>query len=570
MMNCKSCGALLQDGAMFCSDCGARQQEWPQNKPPKPITEPQSEAGSEQPTATLNPAPPAPEVAPITAEPILEAVPEQPTITPSPAPQRPNSGVTPPPQPQIEGKLLKNRKLGVAIAALLGVVILCEVLYFFVAADGMERIRSAMTAGGSKPAASESVPGGPVLPPSSAPPVAGQPSSLPAQGPVTPESPEPTPPVVTEAAFILGYEFTDWQPKFAQDWEKYQATSATFLPIEGAEELSAFADGVAQVKVNGKWGFITTPGGEVQNLLYDEVLPFVEGMAAVRIGSQWGYVNQDNLNKPAVCQWESTTSYKNGLAVVSKNGKEQAIDTQGNVVVGPNYQRIRAYGDGLFPVCAEGLWGYIDLEERVIIPFIYEDAGSFTGGLAVVVKDGETYYIDTTGDGRIGNFEDAWGFSENHTAKVKAGEKYGLINSDGAHLITPDWDNVWNLQEGVATVERDGKFGYVNQNNELVIEPIYSDVWSSAFGIIPVRVDNGNWGYLNQNGSFAIQPQYEDAYIFAEGVARVRQGGSYGLINLNNEPICNFNYKQMGYIREDYCPALTMDGVWGYLQIGYL
>ncbi|MEG1207132.1 MAG: WG repeat-containing protein, partial [Angelakisella sp.] len=440
------------------------------------------------------------------------------------------------------------------IAALLLVVILCELVYYLFSAGGMEKIREAMApAQGETPQSVVSQP-------------ASQSVSVP---PITLPTPEPEPlpsPVPTSA-----YVFEDWDSIIAEKRLKYAPESVAFLPMEGATELYEFNDGIAMAKVGEKMGFIRDIAKGVEDARYDQIMPFSENKAAVCVDGKWGYVDSSlSADKSIACEWDSAAAFHEGYAVVSMNGREMLIDQWGTVFLDVGYEKLRTYSQGLIPARLNGKWGYIDIDGRVAIPFDYDDAGSFSSGLAVVVTGGKACYIDTRGNQVTGMYDDAWSFNENHTAKVKVGEKYGLISGDGGSLIQPEWDNIWNLQEGVATVQKNGKFGYVSQtDNIVVVQPVYSDVWSSTFGLIPVKTQTGKWGYVDRVGNTVIEPQYDDAYIFADGVARVGKGGKYCLIDLTGKELCDYSYKQMGYVREGYCPAVTTDGQWGYIKITY-
>ena len=51
-----------------------------------------------------------------------------------------------------------------------------------------------------------------------------------------------------------------------------------------------FNDGLAHVRIGGKWGFIDKTGHYVINPQFDSAESFSDGLAAVRIGNKWGYI----------------------------------------------------------------------------------------------------------------------------------------------------------------------------------------------------------------------------------------------------------------------------------------
>lgn len=60
------------------------------------------------------------------------------------------------------------------------------------------------------------------------------------------------------------------------------------------EDAKSFSEGLASVKLNGKWGFVDTKGKEVITLQYEEAKYFEEGYAAVKQNGKWGIINKEN------------------------------------------------------------------------------------------------------------------------------------------------------------------------------------------------------------------------------------------------------------------------------------
>ncbi len=52
-----------------------------------------------------------------------------------------------------------------------------------------------------------------------------------------------------------------------------------------------FSEGLAAVKLDGKWGYIDQAGQEVVPCKYDDALYFSEGLAAVKLDGKWGFLS---------------------------------------------------------------------------------------------------------------------------------------------------------------------------------------------------------------------------------------------------------------------------------------
>jgi len=56
-------------------------------------------------------------------------------------------------------------------------------------------------------------------------------------------------------------------------------------------QISYFYEGLAAVKLNGKWGYVNTKGTTVIGFQFDGADDFYEGLAFVKLGDYWGVIN---------------------------------------------------------------------------------------------------------------------------------------------------------------------------------------------------------------------------------------------------------------------------------------
>ncbi len=171
------------------------------------------------------------------------------------------------------------------------------------------------------------------------------------------------------------------------------------------EYVNTFSEGLAPVRIDGKWGFIDKEGKIVINPQFDEVYKFSEGLAAIRIAKQWGFIDKEG--KIAINpQYEKVASFKEGLAWVKINGNVgNHINKQGVLVIN-NPEIISTYRDfceGFARVKKGKKWGYIDTKGKFVINPQFDEVYDFNNGLA----------------------------------KVKLGEKTGYINKEGKYVYIP-------------------------------------------------------------------------------------------------------------------------------------
>ena len=124
--------------------------------------------------------------------------------------------------------------------------------------------------------------------------------------------------------------------------ENVVLTPEFIAKINQYEDVGEYAEGLAGMKKNGKWGFMDVKGEEAIPCNYDEVHPFSEGRAAVAQNGKWGYI--DRQGKSIVpCTYDFAAPYSEGVAVVVKEmtypdgtlkgyPRLTFLDAQGNVI----------------------------------------------------------------------------------------------------------------------------------------------------------------------------------------------------------------------------------------------
>ena len=237
-----------------------------------------------------------------------------------------------------------------------------------------------------------------------------------------------------------------------------------------------FREGIARVEIlmgnRLRHGFIDRTGAIVFiHPSTSETRDFAEGLAAVKIEQKWGYINQAGkiVIKP---EFMGAQDFSEGLAaVIDVSGRWGYIDKTGKFVIPPRFNPVLEFttppgkfSQGLAAVGADNgtrRWGYINKRgEFAIAPRFdsgYAGCGYFAEGLAWV----------TVG-------------CEPEKRNVTTG-KYGYINKEGRFVIKPCFDFAAHFCGGLAKVQIDdlslsdrGKWGYINQYGQFVWEWVYT------------------------------------------------------------------------------------------------
>lgn len=94
------------------------------------------------------------------------------------------------------------------------------------------------------------------------------------------------------------------------------------------ESAKPFSDGLACVKLYGKWGYISKDGKPAIPYKYDDAKTFSEGLAPVMLYRKWGFINaKGELVIPF--RYNEASSFKDGLASVDNGMTEGYINKDG-------------------------------------------------------------------------------------------------------------------------------------------------------------------------------------------------------------------------------------------------
>jgi hypothetical protein len=229
------------------------------------------------------------------------------------------------------------------------------------------------------------------------------------------------------------------------------------------------------VKKNGEW---------LNNSFYAESWGFSEGLANVKVNGKWGYINTlGEIQIP--CKYHMAREFKNGLASVTTDSElwgcidskgsivipmyfDNFIDfnnDRGRIVVGWGYQSVERNFGPVKSTAREwkpGRYGFINKKGEIVIPPILEAPDplvnlSFHDGLAIVVVGRFPFsrltYMDVQGNRWKSSFKYAERFSEGLAVAGKNINNLGFINTSGNYLIKPSYKEAIQFSEGSAIVQ---------------------------------------------------------------------------------------------------------------------
>ena len=320
-----------------------------------------------------------------------------------------------------------------------------------------------------------------------------------------------------------------------------------------------FSEGLAAVCDDEGYGFIDTKGNVVIPHQFRNVTnPFKGGIATIiTLDGKHGYVNREGK---VFAQGVSKISFQpdsEGFLKYDKDNKFGFIDTNGNVVIEPQFEDISEFSEGLAAVKLNNNWGYIDKSGKIVIKCRFENAMDFKEGLAPVKAFGRWGFIDKTGKIVIKvQYYGAKCFSEGLAAVIQENRGYGYIDKHDKLVIGYQYSHGGPFMAGLAEVGLKENNGIINKKGRIVAK--FDRIESFSEGLAVVQKGT-KFGYINKDGNIVIPLKYEKAYGFKNGLA---------LVYISKGEQKERDVKYLGDMIVVYYsdPILWSDGLWGYID----
>lgn len=234
---------------------------------------------------------------------------------------------------------------------------------------------------------------------------------------------------------------------------------------------------------------------------FERVLPFGEGMAGVRVKGRYGFIDENGkiVVEP---RYDLVGSFHLGLAEVLIGHQTGIIDRKGQMVVAPQFASIKVFTKDVL-LARPGKWQTTDFLD-------HQSLGTLVDQVSVLHDPGwGLYHIR---NGWITNPEFSFRTFDNSGrgliwATTGNGGLHGLMRADGAWQVEPQYSYVDALSDERAIVAKPGSLGHrhselrgaVDPNGKLVV-PLRAwglSYWHNGFGLVR---EGGEWGLIDKAG----------------------------------------------------------------------
>ncbi len=288
-------------------------------------------------------------------------------------------------------------------------------------------------------------------------------------------------------------------------------------------------------------GFIDTSGKYAILPEYEEATSFKEGLAVVTKNDSTFFINKENTN---IFNAFYTDAYpfNNGFAPVNIGGKWFLINRQGQKTVGP-FEELSEQSENLYVIKQAGKYGAIDVYGAFVIQAQYDKLGDFKNGMAYYVSNNLYGFISKNGLGSKAKYQWISDFDEYKSAIVKYNNFYGIINKNDSLLLPPVYDLVIKASNNTFIVVRNNKYGFFDGKGCFIsgieydfkkeLPPHYYTngklfklLKSFAYGRVVKQA------LMDANGRITLDYDSNQEVNFAQcGLIKVKRKGKYGFLD---------------------------------------
>lgn len=269
------------------------------------------------------------------------------------------------------------------------------------------------------------------------------------------------------------------------------------------------------------------------------------------------------------------------------------IDTKGNYVIEPKYQKAYSFKDGYALVNKDPMvvknWEFINQNGINVFDKKFSDAYGFREGLAKVSINDQWSFIDKTGNlifqpkyEEVGNFKEGF-------AKVKLNGKWGFIDKSGSEVIKPQYNYVEDFSNGIAIVSKSidyhyTEYGFIDKQGNYIVKSEKEGVvfkiesnFKNGYAIIKKGYRTGNgygsysydsYGIVSMDGKFKFMSEVIDLRSFNEqglAIAQVYRGRKYGFVNTKLKWIIKPIYDKVEKFREGLA-KVQINNEWSFID----
>jgi len=143
-------------------------------------------------------------------------------------------------------------------------------------------------------------------------------------------------------------------------------------------------------------------------------------------------------------------------------------------------------------------------------------------------------------------YDNVWDVAEGMAA-VKKGDKWGFVNTSGKLVIPIQFDDPNTFNKGYTQVSKGGKAGIIDKTGKVLVPFQYDYIGSYNDGLFSTRDMRNKYGFIDSTGKVVIPFEYDEVNIswFSGGLAIVQKNSKWGAIDKTNKAVIPFVWEEL-------------------------
>lgn len=295
-----------------------------------------------------------------------------------------------------------------------------------------------------------------------------------------------------------------------------------------------------------KFGFIDTLGNWIITPQFDDASTFNEGFASVCKNDSCFYINKEGI-KTSVNYFEETEIYKDGIAIVKKEGLYYLINRSRQLIT-KGYQDINEPSEKLYVCKLNTTYGAINTKGEIVIPFSYAKLGNFKNNFAYYLSS-QYGLVDIHNKALPAQWDWVSDVDSNSNAIVKKKNQFGILNINGQLILPTEYDYITHYQNEIYLVVKNNLYGFYNSQENCFITSVEYN-YNPSFN--PSYYTNGKQFKLHKgsevalvdaNGRYSINfGTYSNLFFAQCDIIRIQKNNKYGFVDRKLKSVTAIEY----------------------------
>ncbi len=204
------------------------------------------------------------------------------------------------------------------------------------------------------------------------------------------------------------------------------------------------------------------------------------------------------------CSTYAITEHITVKTFTNEKGLWGLKDTNGSIMVEPQYKKMIPLGSSSYIVQKRGKFGLIDKNNNILVPIKYSHTSRLLGK-----------YL------RIGN-----------------GSKYALYNEKGEELLKMEYSKVDILFGGMFLTCKNYKYGLIDYDGRVILKNVFDDIYMPQSNIIRIK-------YLGQ--WYEIEQVKAETLKLPDDMKNIKQNKNYIVTKLAEHPTVAIGYSAVTF-----------------------